>query len=257
MLAARRSPGAPARARRGARGVRRGPGLVAGPRRLRVSCGPPGGARLRELRAQSSAGDSSDRSGRGRRRRSAPSPRPPAQRERAGASCGAMLHCRRFSPRPSRRHPEAAPRRRGRLSPWEGGIRALNDYEILLLLDPELAEERGQRDHPAHPRARRGRRRHLGRPRAVGPPPLAYEIDHKGEAVYHLLLFTAPAGDARRDHARAQDHRRRHAPRRVPPRQGRRTRRRRRRSPSARPPRPRPHAPPMTPTGPRSSLVDP
>ena len=28
----------------------------------------------------------------------------------------------------------------------------MNDYEIMLLLDPELAEERGERDHPAHPR---------------------------------------------------------------------------------------------------------
>ena len=70
----------------------------------------------------------------------------------------------------------------------------MNEYEIMLLLDPELAEERGERDHPAHPRLRRrgeggtwdghepwGRRR------------LAYEINHKGEAVYHLLLFSAPA----------------------------------------------------------------
>jgi small subunit ribosomal protein S6 len=68
----------------------------------------------------------------------------------------------------------------------------LNDYEIMLLLDPELTEERGteiiQRIRTSVEAANGtwdghepwGRRR------------LEYEIDHKGEAVYHLLLFTAP-----------------------------------------------------------------
>ena len=69
----------------------------------------------------------------------------------------------------------------------------MNDYEIMLLLDPELTEERGneiiQRIRTTVEDAKGtwdghepwGRRR------------LEYEIDHKGEAVYHLLLFTAPA----------------------------------------------------------------
>jgi small subunit ribosomal protein S6 len=69
----------------------------------------------------------------------------------------------------------------------------LNDYEIMLLLDPELTDERGdeiiQRIRTSVEDANGtwdghepwGRRR------------LEYEIDHKGEAVYHLLLFTAPA----------------------------------------------------------------
>ena len=69
----------------------------------------------------------------------------------------------------------------------------MNDYEIMLLLDPELTEERGneiiQRIRTSVEDANGtwdghepwGRRR------------LEYEIDHKGEAVYHLLLFTAPA----------------------------------------------------------------
>jgi small subunit ribosomal protein S6 len=65
----------------------------------------------------------------------------------------------------------------------------LTTYEILLMLDPELAEERGDeivartrelveggggtwRSHDPW-----GRRR------------LAYEIGHKGEGVYHLLVF--------------------------------------------------------------------
>jgi small subunit ribosomal protein S6 len=68
----------------------------------------------------------------------------------------------------------------------------LNDYEIMLLLDPEVAEERGdeiiQRIRTSVDEAKGtwdghepwGRRR------------LAFEIDHKGEAVYHLLLFTCP-----------------------------------------------------------------
>ena len=68
----------------------------------------------------------------------------------------------------------------------------MNDYEIMLLLDPELAEERAneiiQRIRNAVDTGKGtwdghepwGRRR------------LAFEIDHKGEAVYHLLLFSAP-----------------------------------------------------------------
>jgi small subunit ribosomal protein S6 len=68
----------------------------------------------------------------------------------------------------------------------------LNDYEIMLLLDPELAEERGneiiQRIRDAVDSAGGSWDGHepWGRRR------LAFEIDHKGEAVYHLLLFTAP-----------------------------------------------------------------
>ena len=67
----------------------------------------------------------------------------------------------------------------------------MNEYEILLMLDPELAEERGE-EILARVRERVeadggswdghepwGRRK------------LAYEIDHKGDGVYHLLLFGA------------------------------------------------------------------
>ena len=68
----------------------------------------------------------------------------------------------------------------------------MNDYEIMLLLDPDLAEERGneiiQRIRDSVDAAKGSWDGHepWGRRR------LAYEIDHKGEAVYHLLLFTAP-----------------------------------------------------------------
>jgi small subunit ribosomal protein S6 len=67
----------------------------------------------------------------------------------------------------------------------------MNEYEILLMLDPELAEERGE-EIIARVRERVeadggswdghepwGRRK------------LAYEIDHTADGVYHLLLFGA------------------------------------------------------------------
>jgi small subunit ribosomal protein S6 len=67
------------------------------------------------------------------------------------------------------------------------------DYEVLLMLDPELAEER-QAEIVARVRERVetdggtwdtqqpwGRRR------------LAYEIEHKNDAYYHLLTFAAEA----------------------------------------------------------------
>jgi small subunit ribosomal protein S6 len=66
----------------------------------------------------------------------------------------------------------------------------LNEYEIMLLLDPELPEERGNeiiqrvRDSVAASGGSWDGHEPWGRRR------LAYEIHHKGEAVYHLLLFT-------------------------------------------------------------------
>jgi small subunit ribosomal protein S6 len=68
----------------------------------------------------------------------------------------------------------------------------LNEYEIMLLLDPELAEERANeiiqriRDSVDGAKGAWDGHEPWGRRR------LAYEIDHKGEAVYHLLLFSAP-----------------------------------------------------------------
>ena len=66
----------------------------------------------------------------------------------------------------------------------------MNAYEIMLILDPELAEER-QNEIVA-------RMRELIETRGgswVGQEPwgrrkLAYEIDKKGEGVYHLLSFS-------------------------------------------------------------------
>jgi small subunit ribosomal protein S6 len=67
----------------------------------------------------------------------------------------------------------------------------MNEYEIMLLLDPELAEERA---NEVIQRIRDGVERSGGTWNGHEPwgrRRLAYEIAHKPEAVYHLLLFTA------------------------------------------------------------------
>ena len=67
----------------------------------------------------------------------------------------------------------------------------MNEYEILLLLDPELDDER-QGDVVTRTRElveSGGGTWDLHD--AWGRRKLAYEIDHKGEGIYHLLLFTA------------------------------------------------------------------
>ena len=70
----------------------------------------------------------------------------------------------------------------------------MNDYEILLMLDPELPEERQNEIIDAHARARREARRQLESHEPWGRRRLAYEIDHKTDGVYHLLHFTRDAG---------------------------------------------------------------
>ena len=67
----------------------------------------------------------------------------------------------------------------------------MNDYEILLLLDAELPEERGA-EILARIRERvdaDGGTWEAHEP--WGRRKLAYEIDHKAEGVYHLLTFDA------------------------------------------------------------------
>jgi small subunit ribosomal protein S6 len=62
-------------------------------------------------------------------------------------------------------------------------------YEILLMLDPELPEER-QADIVARARELIERGGGTWANQDVwGRRKLAYEIDHKGEGVYHLLTF--------------------------------------------------------------------
>jgi small subunit ribosomal protein S6 len=67
----------------------------------------------------------------------------------------------------------------------------MHDYEILLMLDPDLAEERGD-EIVARVRERveaDGGRWDGHEP--WGKRKLAYPIEHKTEGVYHLLLFAA------------------------------------------------------------------
>ena len=67
----------------------------------------------------------------------------------------------------------------------------MTDYEILLMLDPELTEER---QSEIVTRAREAIERDGGSFEAHEPwgrRRLAYEIDHKGEGSYHLLTFAA------------------------------------------------------------------
>jgi small subunit ribosomal protein S6 len=68
----------------------------------------------------------------------------------------------------------------------------LNKYEIMLLLDPELAEERANEIIQRIRDAVDGAKGTWDGHEPWGRRRLAYEIDHKGEAVYHLLLFSAP-----------------------------------------------------------------
>jgi small subunit ribosomal protein S6 len=67
----------------------------------------------------------------------------------------------------------------------------VTDYEILLMLDPELPEER---QTEIITRVRQAIENDGGRwenEEPWGRRRLAYEIDHKPEGVYHLLTFAA------------------------------------------------------------------
>ena len=67
----------------------------------------------------------------------------------------------------------------------------MNEYEILLMLDAELPEERGSE---VISRVRERVEADAGRwdgHEPWGRRKLAYEIDHKTDGVYHLLLFAA------------------------------------------------------------------
>jgi small subunit ribosomal protein S6 len=69
----------------------------------------------------------------------------------------------------------------------------LNDYEILLMLDPELEEARGDQIVARIRQSVEADKGTWDGHEPWGRRRLAYEIAHKGEGVYHLLLFTAPA----------------------------------------------------------------
>jgi len=68
----------------------------------------------------------------------------------------------------------------------------LNEYEILLMLDADLAEEKA---NEVIARMRESVDKDGGSwdgHEPWGRRKLAYEIGHKGEGTYHLVLFTAP-----------------------------------------------------------------
>ena len=67
----------------------------------------------------------------------------------------------------------------------------MTDYEILLMLDPEVPDER-QNEIVARTRELvEGGGGHWDNHEPWGRRRLAYEIDHKPDGVYHLLTFEA------------------------------------------------------------------
>ena len=66
----------------------------------------------------------------------------------------------------------------------------MTEYEILLLLDPDLSEER-QTEIVTRIRETVERDGSWDRHDVWGRRKLAYEIDHKPEGFYHLLLFSS------------------------------------------------------------------
>jgi small subunit ribosomal protein S6 len=67
----------------------------------------------------------------------------------------------------------------------------MNEYEILLMLDPELSDERGAEIVARVQEQVEADGGTWDAHEPWGRRKLAYEIRHKGEGVYHLLLFTA------------------------------------------------------------------
>jgi small subunit ribosomal protein S6 len=69
----------------------------------------------------------------------------------------------------------------------------MNAYEIMLMLDPELAEDRqGEIVARVRETVEKQGGTWVGAD-AWGRRKLAYEIDHRGEAVYHVLHFDSDA----------------------------------------------------------------
>src|SRR5438067_7952060 len=102
-----------------------------------------------------------------------------------------MLHCRGFSPRPSCRTPKRRTGGGADSVHEKGAFGPVNDYEIMLLLDPELSEERGNEIIQRLRDSVEGAKGSWDGHEPWGRRRLAFEIDHKPEAVYHLLLFSA------------------------------------------------------------------
>ncbi len=69
----------------------------------------------------------------------------------------------------------------------------MNAYEILLMLDPELPEERQDEIVTRARELISSRGGTIEKHEPWGRRKLAYEIDHKTDGTYHLLLFTSDA----------------------------------------------------------------
>ena len=69
----------------------------------------------------------------------------------------------------------------------------MNAYEILLMLDPELPEERHGEIVTRARELIESRGGTVEKHDPWGRRKLAYEIDHKTEGTYHLLLFQSDA----------------------------------------------------------------
>lgn len=69
-------------------------------------------------------------------------------------------------------------------------LRGVNAYEILLMLDPELPEERHDEIVRRTRELIENRGGTVERHEPWGRRRLAYEIDHKSEGTYDLLLFS-------------------------------------------------------------------
>lgn len=67
----------------------------------------------------------------------------------------------------------------------------MTDYEVLLMLDPELAEERGNEIVARVREQVEGDGGTWDAQQPWGRRRLAYEIQHKTDGIYHLLTFTA------------------------------------------------------------------
>ena len=88
----------------------------------------------------------------------------------------------------------------------------MHPYEVMLMLDADADEAR---QNEVIERTRQIVEQGGGTFETVdawGRLKLAYEIDHKGEAFYHIVNFTSSTRDARRGDARAADHGRRDPP---------------------------------------------
>ena len=104
-----------------------------------------------------------------------------------------MLQCRPAPASPTAVCSRAASPKRGRLRPKEARGNVI-DYEILLLFDAELPDERQNEIITRTRELIEGGGGSFERHDVWGRRKLAYEIDHKGEGSYHLLHFTCDAG---------------------------------------------------------------